>query len=453
MRISRQFASLALMTCLGLAHWSCSEDTDPGQGKGGTAGSGGTSGTGASGGAGGTGGAGGSTATGGSGGGSSGSGGSGGSSGTGGTSGGSAGKAGAGGASGAGAGGGGGAGQSGSAGAGTAGSAGARDAGPEGGGGTAGSAGAAGTAGTDGGADGSPEAGACIGDYVPGDYPPNIADVNAWLTISGVQGQPNPRQYKVHVPPSYNCRVPTPLLFCIHGLMQNGVMLCVNGSSGKDAGPRGFVDKSDKEGFVLVIPTGAGNAWNGAGCCGNANLDDVALFKALVAEVSKHVNVDARKVYATGLSNGGYMSHRLACEAADVFTAVAPGSGGLSGITCTPSRPVSVLNIHGTADGIVNFSNQATSVNTIAMANGCSATTMPATIPGSGGDTTCVTRTGCPNGIEVTQCTIQGGGHAWFGDPSCGTGAGAAGCVFVGANSTFFNNTDAAWEFFKRLSR
>jgi polyhydroxybutyrate depolymerase len=457
MRIPRQFASLVLMTSFGLAQWGCSEDTNPGSGKGGSGG-GGSGGTSATGGAGGIG-TGGSSAAGGTGGGSSGSGGVGGSSGTGGSSGGSAGKSGAGGASGGGTGGGGAAGQSGAAGAGTAGSAGARDAGPEGGAGAAGSAGAGGgggAAGTDGGAGaagGSPEGGACIGDYVPGDYPPNIADANAWLTISGVQGQPNPRQYKVHVPPGYNCRVPTPLLFCIHGLMQNGVMLCVNGSSGKDSGPRGFVDKSDKEGFVLVIPTGAGNAWNGAGCCGNANLDDVALFKALVAEVSKHVNVDARKVYATGLSNGGYMSHRLACEAADVFTAVAPGAGGLSGITCTPSRPISVLNIHGTADGIVNFSNQASSVNAIAMANGCSTTTMPATVPGSGGDTTCVTRTGCPNGIEVTSCTIQGGGHVWFGDPSCGTGAGAAGCAFVGANSTFFNNTDAAWEFFKRLSR
>jgi poly(3-hydroxybutyrate) depolymerase len=89
----------------------------------------------------------------------------------------------------------------------------------------------------------------------------------------------------------------------------------------------------------------------------------------------------------------------------------------------------------------------------MAMANGCGTATMPATIPGSGGDTTCVTRTGCPNGIEVTSCTVQGGGHVWFGDPSCGTGAGAAGCAFVGANSTFFNNTDAVWEFFKRLSR
>jgi polyhydroxybutyrate depolymerase len=329
--------------------------------------------------------------------------------------------------------------------------------GTAGAGATGGSAGAGTTGGVGGGGSGgtggSPDApGTCIGDYGPGDYPPNVTDASAWLTISGVQGQPNPRQYKVHVPPGYDCRVPTPLLFCIHGLQQNGVMLCVNGSAGKDSGPRGFVDKSDKEGFILVIPTGAGNAWNGAGCCGNANLDDVAFFKALVEEVSKHLNVDSRRVYATGLSNGGYMSNRLACEAADVFTAVAPGSGGLSGIACNPSRPISVLNIHGTADGIVNFTNQASSVSAMAMASGCSLANMPATIPLSGADTTCVTQSGCPNGIEVTSCTVQGGGHVWFGDPTCGTGVATA-CSIVGANSTFFNNTDAVWDFFKRLSR
>jgi polyhydroxybutyrate depolymerase len=292
-----------------------------------------------------------------------------------------------------------------------------------------------------------------VGDYVPGDYPPAVDDANSWLEISGVTGQPNPRQYKVHIPPSYDCHVPTPLLFCIHGLMQNGVMFCVNGTSGKTAGAKGFVDKSNEAGFILVIPTGAGNAWNGAGCCGNTNLDDVALFKALITEVSKHANVDSKRVYATGLSNGGYMSYRLGCEAADVFTAVAPGSGGLSGQACNPSKPISVLDIHGDADSIVPYSQQAPSMDAVATGDGCMTTTMPATIPGSGGDTTCVTRTGCPNGIEVTSCTVKGGGHVWFGDPSCGTGAGTLGCGFVGANSTFLYNTDAVWEFLKRFSR
>jgi len=434
---------------------ACSDDESPPSpqggaagigGKGGAAtggnggaGNGGTSGGSGGAGAGGTGGTGGSAGTGATGG-----GGSAGSGATGGAAG-SAGKSGASGAGGA---------------AGTAGKSGSSGSGGtlDGGSGAGGAGGSPDGGGKDGsagssGAGGSPEGGACVGDYVPGDYPPAVDDANAWLEISGVTGQPNPRQYKVHIPPSYDCRVPTPLLFCIHGLMQNGVMFCVNGSSGKTAGAKGFVDKSNEAGFILVIPTGAGNAWNGAGCCGNTNLDDVALFKALVTEVSKHANVDSKRVYATGLSNGGYMSYRLACEAADVFTAVAPGSGGLSGQACNPSKPISVLDIHGDADGIVAYSQQAPSMAAVAMGNGCMTTTTPATVPGSGGDTECITRTGCPNGIEVTSCTVKGGGHVWFGDPSCGTGAGTLGCGFVGANSTFLYNTDAVWDFLKRFSR
>jgi polyhydroxybutyrate depolymerase len=237
--------------------------------------------------------------------------------------------------------------------------------------------------------------------------------------------------------------------------MQNGVMFCVNGSAGTTAGPQGFVDKSNEAGFLLVIPTGAGNAWNAGSCCGGSSVDDVALFKALVTEVSKHANVDEKRVYATGLSNGGMMSYRLACEAADVFTAVAPGSGAALVFPCNPARPISVLDIHGTADGFVNYTQQELSTATLARANGCMTATvpMPATVPDSGGDTTCITRSGCPSGVEITACTVTGGGHAWFGDPSCGTGAGEAGCSVVGANSHFLNNTDAVWNFLKRFSR
>lgn len=453
MRSLRIVLAVVSVAALG-ATSSCSSDPPTGTGGAGGSSAGGRGGANSGGNGGSTGGAGGSGATGGAGGATGGTGGSvggsGGASGTGGAAGGGAtgGSSGTGGAGGKG----GAAGSGGSAGkAGAAGSAGSGGAGGVvDGGGTGGSAGTT-DAGSDGGS--SPEAGACVGDYVAGDYPPAVDDANAWLTISGVTGQPNPRQYKVHVPPSYDCRVPTPLLFCIHGLMQNGVMFCVNGSSGKTAGAKGFVDKSNEAGFILVIPTGAGNAWNGAGCCGNANLDDVALFKALVTEVSKHANVDQRRIYATGLSNGGYMSYRLGCEAADVFTAIAPGAGGLSGQACNPSRPIPVLAIHGDADGIVPYSGQAPSMDAVAKGNGCMTTTMPATIPASGGDTTCITRTGCPSGVEVTSCTVKGGGHVWFGDPSCGTGAGALGCGFVGANSMFMNNTDAVWDFLKRFSK
>lgn len=306
-------------------------------------------------------------------------------------------------------------------------------------------------------ADGS--LGACVGDWTAGDYPPALTQ-ETYLDITGVPGQQGlTRQYKVHVPPGYDCHVPLPVVFCLHGLSQTAVSFCVNGS-GFDAGGggTGFVNKADKERFILVMPNGYQNSWNGAGCCGGAGalgLDDVALMKAILAETRTHLNVDSHRVFATGFSNGGYLSYRLACEAADTFTAVAPGSGGIQTdlSKCTPSQHISVLDIHGTADTLVPYSLQKPSLERMAWANGCSTASVAATVPGSGGDTTCITYSGCPNGVEVTGCTVQNGGHVWFGDQSCGTGAGALGCVFVGANSNYMVNTDAVWSFFSRLSR
>jgi polyhydroxybutyrate depolymerase len=226
---------------------------------------------------------------------------------------------------------------------------------------------------------------------------------------------------------------------------------------------------SDTGGFVLVMPNGHLNSWNAGTCCGGASnerLDDVALFRAIFAEVGEHVNVDLDRVYATGLSNGGYMSYRLACEAADIFTAVAPGAGavGINDIgggtnpasdftACMPSQPVSVLHVHGTADPLIPYSLQAPSLGLMAAQNGCGTTTKPASLPQSGGDTTCVTYDACPAGIELTGCTIEGGGHCWFGSEDCGTGGGAIGLAIVGANSDTMKSSAAAWGFFERLAR
>lgn len=314
-------------------------------------------------------------------------------------------------------------------------------------------------------ADGSGDAGStdgagpCVGDWGAGDYPPQLTQ-ETYLDITGVAGQLGlTRQYKVHVPPGYDCHVPAPVVFCLHGLSQTAVSFCVNGTGFVGGtGGTGFPDKSDQEGFILVMPNGHQNSWNGAGCCGGAGslgLDDVALMKAILAETKTHVNVDARRVFATGFSNGGYMSYRLACEAADVFTAVAPAAGGIQPdpSACTPSQPISVLDVHGTLDSLVPYSLQKPSLDRMAWTSWCTTKTSAAAVPASGGDTTCVTYTGCASGIEVTGCTVQNGGHVWFGDPSCGTGAGALGCAFVGANSNFMVNTDAVWDFFSRLSR
>jgi polyhydroxybutyrate depolymerase len=299
------------------------------------------------------------------------------------------------------------------------------------------------------------------GDWMPGDYPPNLMS-DSWREISGVAGQgSNVRQYKVHIPPGYKPDVPASLVFCIHGLGQDALLFCVTGSA--------MNTKSDSANFVLVMPNGYQNSWNAGTCCGGAStekLDDVALFRAIFKEVGEHVNIDLDRVYATGLSNGGYMSYRLACDAADIFTAVSPGAGAVgtndigggtnaaSDFTnCQPSRPVSVLHVHGTSDPLIPYALQAKSLDLMAMKNGCAKTTAPATQPASGGDTTCVTYTGCPAGIELTGCSIMDGGHCWFGSPDCGTGGGDIGLAIVGANSDTMKSTDAAWDFFKRLSR
>jgi polyhydroxybutyrate depolymerase len=340
------------------------------------------------------------------------------------------------------------------------------------------------------------EGGIPPGAWGPGDYPPGIT-AETWLPIAGVQGQQNlARQFKVHVPPGYSASAPAPAVICLHGLAQDGVAFCTDSGVAWDK-------KSDDKGFVLIIGNGYMNSWNGGSCCGAAammGLDDVALVRAIYAEVGKHVSLDPKRVYATGYSTGAYMSYRLACEASDLVTAIAPSAGaigipsiggGTGGgandfMTCAPTQKVSVLDIHGTSDRLIAYSLQQPTLALVTMNDACTSTAVAATSPPSGGDTTCVTYEGCPAGIEVSACSIQGGGHCWFGSSDCGTGAaqvvcsgggglggllggagglGALGSLvgdgglggivsgFVGNNSTFMKNTDQVWDFFSRQSR
>jgi polyhydroxybutyrate depolymerase len=305
-------------------------------------------------------------------------------------------------------------------------------------------------------------------DWVAGDYP---ADLHAqtYLELTGLAGQgARTRGYKVHLPPSYDPTKPIPVLYAIHGYTQNAVAFGVEGSD--------FVQLSDAEGFALVLPNGIqgedilGGSWNGGTCCGVAGsqrLDDVGFIRAIHAELTKHVHVDPGRVYATGFSNGGFLSDRLGCEASDIFVAIAPASGaiGIEALTpfrmatspdfmsCAPTHQVSVLMIHGTSDSFVPYANVQPTFEHWAMANGCGTTTQPAQQPSSAGDTTCITYGGCPTGIEVTSCAVEGGGHCFFGDPQCGTGAGGLGNAIVGNNSNTLRNTADAWKFLSRFKR
>lgn len=171
----------------------------------------------------------------------------------------------------------------------------------------------------------------------------------------------NGRKYLLYVPRSYRSETTVPLILFFHG---------GGGWMEQAAADYGWEEKAEKEGFIMVFPNGSSRSprqhlatWNAGNCCGyarDAKIDDVAFARMVVMDVESQVNVDAKRVFATGMSNGGMLSHRLACEAADLFTAVASvaGTDGV-GALCQPSRPISVMHIHARDDDHVLFTGGA----------------------------------------------------------------------------------------------
>jgi polyhydroxybutyrate depolymerase len=256
------------------------------------------------------------------------------------------------------------------------------------------------------------------------------------LSVAGAD-----RSIRVHVPASYDPTVPTPVVLAFHGYTLNSQTMFEQSH---------LVEKSDAEGFILAAPDGTGAlfGWNAGDCCGTAaasGVDDVGFVGALIDELALRTCVDEDRVYATGFSNGGFLSHRLACELADRIAAVAPVSGVMGIDDCNPSRPVPVFEVHGTGDlvvpyaggGITAFRSVAQTISDWADRDACPSG--PPTETYAQGDARCETHASCGEGAEVTLCTITDGGHQWPG----GTGLPGG-----GTTSTDLVATDAIWAFF-----
>lgn len=223
-----------------------------------------------------------------------------------------------------------------------------------------------------------------------------------------------PRSYDLFVPAGYDPAALAPLVVNFHGLF---------GTPSQQASFSQFDATAQAHGMLVAYPAGIGASFNAGACCGQASsdgVDDVGFARALVEDVSIKMCVDPQRVYATGMSNGGHMAHRLACEAADLFAAAASVTGVLSLVApCTPSRPISMIQFHGTADTIVaydGFPAVPQMMAAWAARNGCSAVSE---ITFDQGDMLCETWPGCDAGVEVSLCTIDGGGHCWPGNGSC----------------------------------
>lgn len=229
-----------------------------------------------------------------------------------------------------------------------------------------------------------------------------------------------------------------------------------------------FNEIAVRENFAIAYPRGLGRWWNDGRIIdgrGETDADDVGFIRAVVADIGAAVKpIDRSRVYAAGISNGGFMSLRLACEAADLFAAVAPVAATMPaefGARCQPAKPVAVLIINGTADHMVPYvgghartgdrqrgaiwSTERT-VAFWARHNRCATPAdmrvLPDLDPEDGSRVIESTYRGCA-GSPVKLLRIEGGGHTWPG------GAEGLPASMVGTTNQDVDASEAIWEFFK----
>jgi polyhydroxybutyrate depolymerase len=283
--------------------------------------------------------------------------------------------------------------------------------------------------------------------------PLTVGDQTRTITVGKLE-----RTYLVHVPAKYDRNRPAPIVLVFHGGASNAermVRFC------------GLNEKADEAGFLAVYPSGSGRlpgalTWNGGNCCGYAaaqNIDDVAFVRAVLDDLTASAKIDAKRVYATGMSNGAIFSYRLADELSDRIAAIAPVSGTMGSETCHPTRPLPVIHFHGTADEFVSFGGGAGSkslsktnffsvehtIRQWVKADGCAEEPTVAKLPDKAHDGTIVTRkTFGPGkeGAEVVLYVIEGGGHTWPGRTPR--------IELLGKSTKNISANDLIWEFFEK---
>lgn len=267
------------------------------------------------------------------------------------------------------------------------------------------------------------------------------------------------RSYVLHLPKSSTKDRAVPLVMVLHGLGANGAMTQVL---------TGFDDVADKRGFAVVYPDGLNKMWNyweGGLPAGKLKrergADDIGFLTTLIDELVRDGIADKRRIYATGISNGAYMSNRLAIDSADRIAAIAPVSGTMIKFMAERMKapqPMPVLYIHGTQDKVVGFdgtdfiTKRASSLSADelvrwwAKRNGCDMEPKVESLPDKADDDITVKRhtfADKTGRAPVVFYELIGGGHTWPGgklQPE----------ALLGKTCRDFNASETIWEFFAR---
>lgn len=172
------------------------------------------------------------------------------------------------------------------------------------------------------------------------------------IASGSLMHQDKQRRYLLYTPSTYRPTEKTPLILAFHGY---------KGSSFQMMQMTGLNELAEKEGFLVLYPNAIRTQWYTASGPSDMKDEDVTFIKALLQKIQGERNIDPQRIYATGFSNGGFFTQRLACEMSDqiaAFATVAATIGVPLTETCHPSRPIPIQIINGTDDPIILWKGQ-----------------------------------------------------------------------------------------------
>lgn len=274
------------------------------------------------------------------------------------------------------------------------------------------------------------------------------------------------RTYYIHFPPVHESSSQLPLVLLLHG-----------GGKGDGLTPAkylGFTSLADSQGFVVAYPNGIDSYWrDGRGYThrgeSDTTVDDVGFISQLIDHLVREHNLDPKRVYVTGMSNGGMMTLRLGCELSAKLAAIAPVVANIPKniiTNCRPTRPLPVLVMNGTDDPLVPYNggyvhffrkkmgevvSTSETVSFWVKHNGCNSTPRMRDLPNRNrrdhSRVKVATYVNPNNGCEVVLYTIQGGGHTMPGSNMPDRPR------ILGHKNDDIDGAKEIWEFFKRHTR